>query len=166
MSHEVHDGNGCSDCPKGQAPQLQSSGILGSAVGPVMTRSRLNEARRHSTASVIEGDSKSMDVVRAAVNLRDSISQADKRSRMAIISSEPLTSVKDEWLPIPRDSCVLEALDLGLAVVRTMHWHACLHPVRSEQYRAGLQDTFVVCTRAFDLEGSGNARKAMVRKQV
>jgi len=55
--------------------------------------------------------------------------QADKRSRMAIISSEPLTSVKDEWLPIPRD-------------------------------------TFVVCTRAFDLEGSGNARKAMATVDV
>mmetsp|Transcript_42216 Transcript_42216/g.99091 ORF Transcript_42216/g.99091 Transcript_42216/m.99091 type:complete len:1616 (-) Transcript_42216:73-4920(-) len=53
--------------------------------------------------------------------------QADRRSRMAIISSEPLTSVRDEWLPIPRD-------------------------------------TFVICTRAFDLESSG--RKAMATVDV
>jgi len=46
--------------------------------------------------------------------------QADRRSRMAILSSEPLTSFRDEWLPIPRD-------------------------------------TFVVCTRTFDMEGAAPA---------
>eukprot|EP00927_Polykrikos_kofoidii_P065377 TRINITY_DN61132_c0_g1_i1.p1 TRINITY_DN61132_c0_g1~~TRINITY_DN61132_c0_g1_i1.p1 ORF type:complete len:1602 (+),score=248.35 TRINITY_DN61132_c0_g1_i1:530-4807(+) len=34
---------------------------------------------------------------------------ADRRSRMAIISSEPLTSVREEWLPIPRDTFVVFA---------------------------------------------------------
>eukprot|EP00929_Paragymnodinium_shiwhaense_P086664 TRINITY_DN47139_c0_g1_i1.p1 TRINITY_DN47139_c0_g1~~TRINITY_DN47139_c0_g1_i1.p1 ORF type:complete len:1638 (+),score=351.49 TRINITY_DN47139_c0_g1_i1:69-4916(+) len=33
--------------------------------------------------------------------------QTDRRSRLAILSSEPLTSVRDEWLPVPRDTFVV-----------------------------------------------------------
>jgi len=33
--------------------------------------------------------------------------QADRRLRMAILSSEPLTSVREEWLPIPRNTFVV-----------------------------------------------------------